>query len=71
MLPESGFLFREPKNELHEHTGSKQASLHNRKANSSQHSWEGEEETPKHFIFDVRVNGIVDVISFGSFVFSI
>ena len=27
MLPESGFLFTEPKNELHEHTGGKQAKV--------------------------------------------
>ena len=27
VLPESGFLFTEPKNELHEYTGSKQAKV--------------------------------------------
>ena len=46
MLLESGFLFMQPKNELCEHTGSKQAVFTTRRANSSQDGWEGVEESP-------------------------
>ena len=45
MLLESRFLFMRSKNELHEHTGSKQ-SLYYRKAKSTQGCWEGGEGPP-------------------------
>ena len=50
MLPESRFLFMQPKNELHEHTGGKQAKvLENKQPRHRQR--EGEEESPHFLLF--------------------
>ena len=54
MLPESGFLFMQPKNELLRHTGSKQAKSLLQENKYSQACWEGEEEPL--FIFKHATN---------------
>ena len=47
MLPESGFLFTEPKNELREHTGGQASQVFiTGEQTAPSTDWEGEEESP-------------------------
>ena len=47
MLPESGFLFTEPKNDLRKHTGSTQAKSFSQESKQLPgQDWEREEESP-------------------------